>query len=236
MDKMLSIRPNKQISSLFAEIQEYQEAANRTEIVNWALEKAIDQKVEWRVVSKLKIKEIEIASKQPEFMQIRVNEGNYDKVAEQIKDAFELKRLTAPYLIKLVLVNYLSSLKNGEKEESISTAEKIVDFGIDCLVFKNAYELSHQENKEELLGLVRIYLEEYDAELNKKIRSQMNEKIKQYSDFFNIEKYSQKPRSNFGTCDIRFVSKSFAGLLLTLVESFDYKIEEIIDSLENTMN
>lgn len=235
MDKMLSIRNNKQISSLFAEIQEYQEAANRTEICNLALEKAIEQKVEWKVVSKIKINEIAIDTKQPEFMQIRVNESNYDEVAEQIKDTFGLKRITAPYLIRLVLVNYLSFLRNHEKENSITIAEKMADFGMDCLVFKNSYELSEDDSKEELLDLVRKYLEKFNIKLNMRIRSQMNQKIKQYSDFFNIEKYSPKPRSNFGTCDIRFVSKSFTGILLTLVEIGEYETEEIIHSLENAM-
>ncbi|OME46847.1 hypothetical protein BSK59_28805 [Paenibacillus odorifer] len=237
MDKMLSIRPNWQIRSLFFEIQKYQEAANRTEIANWALEKAVEQKVDWRKVSKIKIEETEEEIKQPEFMQIRVDEEYYNKVVEQIMDTFKLKRLKAPYLIQLVLVNYLSIIINGDKDESIGTAEKMIDYGIDPLVFKNAYELSDDMNKDQLLELARQYLEEYDTELNRKIRTQMNQKIKLHSDYFDVDKYYPKPRNDFGTCNIRFVSKCLAGLLLVLVEcgGGDYNTKEIILNMKKAM-
>lgn len=239
MDKILSIRSNKQITSLLIEIQEYQEAANRTEIVNWALEKALEQKVEWRSFSNITINEVMGELKQPEFIQIRVNKKNYEEIEEEIKDYFKLKRVTAPYLIKLILLNYLgylTKLRDNEDKESIITAKKMVDFGIDGLVFKNSYELSNDTNKEKLLEVVRKYLEVYDKDLNEKIRFQMNQKIKQYSDFFNINRYSTKPRSTFGTCNIRFVSKVFAGLLITMAEIEEYEIKEIINTLESIMN
>lgn len=235
MNKILSVRRNKQISSLLAEIQEYQGSVNRTEIINLGLEAAVENIPKWKDVLKIKIKEIEFDTKQPEFMQIRVNENTYDKVAKQIKNSFGLKRLTAPYLIQLVLVNYLSMLKGSKKEEIINTAEQMINFGIDCLVFKNAYDVSDEDNKEELLDLVRKYLEKYNIELNEKIRSLMNLRIKQYSDFFNIEKYAPKRRSNFGTCDIRFVSKILAGVLLILSEIGEFETDDIIYSMKNIM-
>jgi len=236
MDKMLSIRSNRQISSLFVEIQKYQEAANRTEIANWALEEAVEQKVDWIEVSKFKIEVAEEEIKQPEFMQIRVDEEKYITVVEQIMDTFKLKRLKAPYLVQMILKNYyLSNFKKGYKDEIIGKAEKMIDYGIDPLVFKNAYELSDDLNKEQLLELARQYLEEYDTELNNKIRLQMNQKIKQYSDFFNSNRYLQKTRTDFGTCNIRFVSKCLAGLLLILIECGDYATKEIIQSLKKVM-
>ena len=44
MDKILSIRKNNQVFSLFVKIQEYQKSANRTDIVNAAIQKALEDR------------------------------------------------------------------------------------------------------------------------------------------------------------------------------------------------
>lgn len=235
MNKILSIRPNLQISLLFAEIQDYQETANRNEIVNSALEKSIEQKVDWRVATKFKVDESSEEIKQPDFMQIRVDENKYNLVVNEIKQAFDLKRVTAPYLIRLILVNYLLFLKNNGNKEVISTVEKIVDFGIDCLVFKNEYDRSEYAKKELLLVLSRKILE-LNSDLNIKIRSQMNERIRKYSDYFNIEKYYPRPRSDFGTCNIVFVSKVLAGLFLLISEVEEINPDKMVETLQETVN
>jgi len=120
MDKVLSIRPNGQIIALFKKIQVYQESANRTEIVNAGIETALATKVDWEETSKYKVKdEASSYADTPEFMQIRVDEDEYLEIREQIFDAFHLKKVPpAPYVIKLVLINYLSYLetfKNGNE-------------------------------------------------------------------------------------------------------------------------
>lgn len=120
MDKVLSIRPNGQIIALFKKIQEYQESANRTEIVNAGIETALATKADWEETSKYKVKdEASSYADTPEFMQIRVDEDEYLEIREQIFDAFHLKKVPpAPYVIKLVLINYLSYLetfKNGNE-------------------------------------------------------------------------------------------------------------------------
>lgn len=230
MDKILSIRPNKQISTLFAEIQNYQEV-NRTEIVNRSLEKAISKKVDWRAISRLKIKEVEVELVQPDFMQIRVEDSNYNIIVKEIKETFDLQRVTAPYLIKLLLSFYLTELRK-KYDDIFIDIENIVDFGLDCIVFKKEYDASEYASKEKLYELSRIYLEKCNPIMNKAIREQINSKLKCYSDFFNIDKYILKPRSDFGCCNIIYVSKVLAGLFLTLSEVGNYDIEEIVTSLQ----
>ncbi|WBX81523.1 hypothetical protein PD280_07430 [Virgibacillus salarius] len=235
MDKILSIRSNKQISSLFAEIQNYQQSTNRTEIVNRALEKAIDNKVDWRAISLLKIKENPVESVQPNSMQIRVEYSKYNVVVEEIKEIFDLVRVKAPYLIKLLLSFYLSELRKKDRV-ILTDVEKMVNWGVDCLVFKKEFDYSEYEGKKNLYELSRRYLEECNPTMKKNIHEQVNTKIKSYSDFFNRNKYFPKPRSDFGSCNIVFVSKVLAGLFLMMSEIWDFDIEEILVYLETEVN
>ncbi|MDD7796309.1 hypothetical protein [Clostridium sp. 'White wine YQ'] len=233
MDKtLLSIRPNKQISALFMEIQQYHEIANRNEIVNWAIEKAIDHNIDWRTISKFKIDEDVDELKQPDFMQIRVEKNKYNAISEEIKEFFGLERVTAPYLIRLVLANYLSSLKNIEKNKMFTTSEKMIDFGIDCMVFKNEYDTSNYQKKEILLELCRKYLENCNLEMNESIRKQINLKIEAFSDYFNVNKYYPPRRSTLGKCNIIYVSKVLAGLFLVVAEIDGYDIGQLMESFQ----
>ncbi len=165
-------------------------------------------------------------------LNIKVDEDKYCRALTEVKEAFSLERVKAPYLVKLVLTYYLTLLI---KKDIASTVSEMANIGVDCLVFKNVFDISDYEYKENLLMLSRKYLADYDIELNRTLREQMDGKIRAYSDYFNREKYFPKLRSNFGTCDIRFISKSFAGLLLTLVETGNYNIEEIVRWLEHTL-
>ena len=109
MDKILSIRSNNQIFSLFSQIQEFQKSANRTEIVNASILKAINDTVNWLEISNTKFpvipaEQIDI----PNFIQLRVNADEYNLLATQMHDQFHLEKMPpAPYVIKLVLTNYL---------------------------------------------------------------------------------------------------------------------------------
>jgi len=91
------------------------------------------------------------------------------------------------------------------------------------------------DEKEELLVLSRKILE-LNSDLNLKIRSQMNERIRQYSDYFNIKKYYPRPRSDFGTCNIVFVSKVLAGLFLLISEVEEINPDKMVETLQETVN
>ena len=237
MEKVISIRPSERIIHLFNEIRivDTHQEADRSSIFNRALEMAADNNIDWKAISQIRFKLNTEEIEPPEFMKIRVDETRYNAVLKEIKDTFLLKRVTAPYLVKLVLSFYLSELKRSSKQEIISAASRIVDFGLDCLVFKKEYDLSNYAKKEELYQLSKKYLEEYDVNLNKQIRNQVNVKIKSYSDYFNIDKYIPKPRGDFGTCNIVFVAKVLSGIFLILSEMEGYDLDEMIESIKGLM-
>jgi len=135
MDKVLSIRPNGQIIALFKKIKDYQESANRTEIVNAGIETVLVTTVDWKETSKFKVREdagSNLESAIPEFMQIRVDEDKYVAIREQIIKTFQLKKAPpAPYVIRLILNNYLSHLETFK-----SGNETSADYG-ESTVFIN---------------------------------------------------------------------------------------------------
>lgn len=122
MDKILSIRKNAQIFSLFIKIQEYQQSANRTEIVNVAIEKAIDDRkkgiLKWTDLPSKKIPSMHIENDSfPDFIQLRVDADKYQEIMKQIKQDFLLERDSpAPFVVKLLLINYLLFLESNGME------------------------------------------------------------------------------------------------------------------------
>lgn len=178
-------------------------------------------------------------------MQFNVEESIYMKVANTIKNAYKLERVKTVYVIKLVLenyLNYLNSLESLEKgnedcsSSQLTQAENMILTGrLDTVAFKNAYELSMERDKEKLLFLVRTYLEEYNIELNKKIRAQVNENIKRYSSYYSPENFIPKKRSDFGSCNVKYISKVYTDLLLVIQEVENYKISDIIQEMEAYM-
>lgn len=118
MEKILSIRPNKHIMSLLFEIQKYLPGTNRTEIINLGLQKANNYNVDWEETSKRDY-EVHYDLAMPDFMQIRIDEEVYNIIVTRIRNAFSITRVTAPFLIKLVLLNYHFILKGGRYKENI---------------------------------------------------------------------------------------------------------------------
>lgn len=122
MDKILSIRKNEQVFSLFVKIQEYQKSANRTDIVNAAIQKALyDREIgglNWKRIASAKIPSVYIGNENcPEFIQLRVDEDKYAEVVNQMKTDFGLEKVSpAPFVVKLLLKNYLLFLINNGVE------------------------------------------------------------------------------------------------------------------------
>lgn len=164
MDKILSIRSNNQIFSLFSQIQEFQKSANRTEIVNASILKAINDSVNWTEISNTRFpiipaEQIDI----PNFIQLRVNAEEYNILATQMHDQFHLEKMPpAPYVIKLVLTNYLvylhdmyaQSLQNDVEKPQPSSSNIITPSEFNALtsledklnyLYKLLYELKNTE-------------------------------------------------------------------------------------------
>ena len=131
MDKIISVRKNNQIFSLFIKIQEYQPSLNRTEIIELAIEKALgDFKVEnWKSLGKVNIGKYSVSNdKFPEFIQLRVDEEDYQKIREEIKRDYCLDKMSpAPFVIKLLLINYLLYLEKIGMTESVSYREDDIE-------------------------------------------------------------------------------------------------------------
>lgn len=114
MDKILSIRCNNQILSLFKHIQNFQKSANRTDIINAGIHKALKDNVDWNMISNVHVpiipsNDIDI----PAFIQLRVNANDYEIIAMQIHNHFHLDKIPpAPYVIRLLLTNYLVFLQS----------------------------------------------------------------------------------------------------------------------------
>lgn len=119
LDKILSIRPNGQIFALYKKIQEHQEWGNRNEITKEAIKYAFGSKNDWKAIAKYKIVSETNDDSIPNFIQIRVDEEQYIAVREQIFNAFPCNKNVppAPYVIKLVLINYLLYLETLEELE-----------------------------------------------------------------------------------------------------------------------
>ena len=158
MDKILSIRKNNQVFSLFVKIQEYQKSANRTDIVNAAIQKALDDRkngmLNWNTIASGKIPSVYIENDDfPEFIQLRVNEEKYGEIVNQMKTDFNLEKGSpAPFVVKLLLINYLLFLEsNGveiikpKKEQTIASKQKLME------EFK---ELTSEEKMEAIYALL----------------------------------------------------------------------------------
>ena len=118
MDKILSIRKNNQILSLFAKIQQFQVSANRTDIINAAINNALEQRkndsLNWRSIASAKIPSIQTTDDLPNFIQLRVDENKYIEIVNQIKNDFGLqKNSPASFVVKLLLINYLLFLDSN---------------------------------------------------------------------------------------------------------------------------
>lgn len=237
MDKILSIRPTEQINILFDETRNLEgshQEADRSAIVNRAIELATNKEIDWKHISKQKI-EHSVQTAPSNFMKIRIEKSNYTTyclIVEQIKNTFSLARVTSPYFIRLLLSFYLLELHKANSKDGILTVvNNMVECGVDCYVFKMEYDTSDYTLKSTLLELCRRYLEIYNPNMNDSIRKQINLKIQAYSDYFNVNRYFPIKRRTPGTCNIRFVSKVLAGLFLVVAEIFEYDLDEIVNTL-----
>lgn len=119
-DKTLSIRKNNQVLSLFMKIQEYQKSANRTEIINAAIKKALETRVNWKEITDSKVPKFHVENDDlPEFIQLRVDEDEYKEIVSQMRSDFTLEKDSpAPFVVKLLLIKYLLYLESLPSVES----------------------------------------------------------------------------------------------------------------------
>lgn len=125
MDKNLSLRANPQILGLFSEIRKYQ-PLNRVVSFEQAMDIALDKTIDWAKLSKVNVNYSIGDSQSPDFIQLRTDEQKWEDVLNAIKGSFTppLKRTTAPYVVKLVLINYLNYLESIQENAETQVAEE----------------------------------------------------------------------------------------------------------------
>ena len=90
----------------------------------------------WNTIASGKIPSVYIENDDfPEFIQLRVDEDKYGEIVNQMKKDFNLEKGSpAPFVVKLLLINYLLFLEsNGveiirpKKEESAVSKQKMME-------------------------------------------------------------------------------------------------------------
>lgn len=118
----LSLRPTKEILYLFSKINKFQPTLKRVNILNAAISTALADEPKWSSLSTIEINVPEEVQNQA-LLQLRVNDKAWETVTENIKKGFtpNLLRVTIPYAVKLLLLNYLQhleSLNKSNKQEN----------------------------------------------------------------------------------------------------------------------
>lgn len=262
MERYASIRPTWEHISLFEVISANEAAQDKdrpavTERAMRYIESLDNYKNVLKSAARQKIDKIE-GLEIPASLKVKVDSQLFDVIIDKFKDTFNIERVKTPFLMRVILMAYwqyinsditfiqeiiepednislASSVQKEDNRGAINHAQTMIEHGIDFLVFKKEFDVCSDNNKEKLYLTCKKYLEDFNPQLNTKIREQINFKIKSYSDFFNIDKYYPKPRANFGKCNIVVVTKVFAGLLITLSEIDGLRLGEIIESLELLM-
>ncbi len=262
MERYASIRPTWEHISLFEVISINEAAQDKdrpavTERAMRYIESLDNYKNVLKSAARQKIGKIE-GLEIPASLKVKVDSQLFDAIIGKFRETFNIERVKTPFLMRVTLMAYwqyinsdtefvqeiiesednisqASSVRNEDSRETLINVNKIIALGIDFLVFKKEYDSCTDNNKELLYLTCKKYLENFDPQLNKKIRKQVNLQIRGYLDFFNIDKYYPKPRSNFGQCNIIFVTKVFAGLLIILSEIEGLDLDKIIGSIESLM-
>lgn len=133
MEKIINIKNNRRVTVLLHQIESIK-PSYRTDIVESAFVLALGKETQWKEVHKYSTETLEIEEPEAvERIQLKVGSEDYGKVEKQIINCFDLKRVTGPFLIQLVLTNYLMHLKCSDMpdtKENIAlgdTAERYVE-------------------------------------------------------------------------------------------------------------
>lgn len=167
-------------------------------------------------------------------MSITLRQDVYDKILQFQKRLEELSCTETMHMAKVLDV--LMTSVNIEKYHIgfIEMTEKMVNIGIDSLVFKNCYEISMEQEKEQLLKYVRCYLEtdSKGIKLCNNLRQEIASNIKSYSDYYNIYRYNPTKRKTLGTANIRYIAKVVTGLFLCVAETEEIEVIRIINEIK----
>lgn len=181
MDKNLSLRKNLQLMGLFSKAKEYQPLSNRVDIFNNAVKCGLEKNVDYKKLSKMKVNyPINDEDSIPEFIQLRTDEEHWNNLVDKIQNSFtpSLSKITAPYVVKLVLLNYILKL---EKMNTISLDESSEDKESEFTILTN--DLSgNKELRKKLMTMIKFCLNCLEDLDNDKISQKNRDLINKFDD------------------------------------------------------
>lgn len=104
-------------------VQELQPLSSRVDVFSAAVDYSLTTFVDYKKIADTKspfpvVEQISV----PDFIQLHVDEDKWAEIVCQIRNSFTppLRRVTAPYAVKLVLLNYLLFLDSSSKKSCIT--------------------------------------------------------------------------------------------------------------------
>lgn len=223
--KDISFRPTKLMMSLFEQIRklDHSPSTDRNSIVERAVASALKNKnLDWKLISTMTVEEIFDGSI-PKHIVLRIEEEKFNLINEQLKNTFNVEKITIPYTLKLLLVNYLFSLNQ--------THVVSVPSDVNLALFKNDYVQSSYGNKIRLLEACKIYLKTH-MKLQVDLTTHATSQHKQLINFCDLSHYFPDKRTEFGTPTTTYLAKVLAGWFIFMVES-QYEVSEWGETLDH---
>ena len=227
--KDISFRPTKLILSLFERIRKLDNVPNtdRNSIVHRAMVTALKNKnLDWQFISAMSVDDADFIGNIPKHVVLKIEEEKFNLINEQIKGTFNMKRITIPYTLKLLLVNYLSSLSHVD----VVTHQVSIPYEIDLALFKNEYTHSLYGDKKRLLETCKIYLKSH-VKLQQDLTERAIHQSNHLNKLYDLNHYFPDKRTEFGTPTATYLAKILAGWFIFMVES-QYEQRDWNDSLD----
>ena len=239
--KDISFRPTKLILSLFEQIRKLEHLPNsdRNSIVHRAMEMALKNKnLDWQFISAMTVEEDGFVGSIPKHVVLKVDEEKFSLINEQIKAAFEMEKITIPYTLKLLLVNYLASFS----QTNVTDPQIVIPGGVDLTLFKHDYAGSAYIGKRRLLEACQAYLKA-NPKLHNNLSERTTHQYRSLTKLHDFRGYFPDHDNNMGveTPTASYLAKILAGWLIFTVESqyeahaWNSTLDHIVKGLEGEL-
>jgi len=235
--KDISLRPKKQLMSLFEAVQKIENLpnTNRSTIIERALDVALASSfVNWQAVSEVVIEEV-FTGHLPNHVVLKVDQEKFLQVNEQIKKAFSADKITIPYTLKLLLTLYFIHLK--QQREPVYQDEQLNDIltskaQINTLHLKNEYEHSIYSGKKRLLEMCKVLLQQ-SSTINDQLLRAGKRDLEMLFGCLDLNKYFAAGIKGKNPT-LTYLGKVLAGLFILCIESTTQP-NEIKNSLDDVV-
>ena len=165
------------------------------------------------------------------------DENDFEVVARAIKTDLGLSRPRQSAIVRYAIrAAYYYLIESSEENKPLDKENEDLPIPthipLDQVVFKTVYDTSNYKYKEQLLMVCREYLEGAGIKLANKMRREMLDKIRSFSDQFDNIDNMLPPRKRIRGENIIYISKTIAGYFLCLVDAGLLGIKELIEKIE----